>query len=97
MNDRINETIQQVSTTAQRVVSDASRNIENFVNPPPPQSDFSKAANDAMEYLGEMLKKGAEMATTAFNGAVEMGKDAYEYIAHNAPNGRGGDGPRNTR
>ena len=80
MTDKMEDALKKGWQSAQKMASDGYNQVRSAVTPPAPESPLAKAANEAMEYIREMLKSGAALATTAVEGAVEMGKDAYEYL-----------------
>lgn len=93
MGDNIEDVVKDVREKVGDSVEYVQDKAYEVANGTPRQSDFSKAAGEAIEYIQDMLEQGADLAVKAFNGAVEMGKDAYEYISHNAPGGNGKGGP----
>ena len=80
MVDKMEDVLKKGWQSAQQMANDGYNQVRSAVTPPTPESPLAKAANEAIEYIREMLKSGAALATTAVEGAMEMGKDAYEYL-----------------
>jgi hypothetical protein len=90
--------VREIAGTVQETAQQGWQQAKRMATGEPEPSGFSKAAGEALEYIRKMLENGAELASTAFNGAVEMGKGAYDNISQttqrgNNNNDRGGPTP----
>ncbi len=100
MTNDLENRFRELTQSAKKTAHDAATYVQNTVSPPPAQSSFAKAASEALEYIREALKSGAEMASTAFNGAVDAGRGAIDNISSNTARSNNNDknqGPKNTR